>query len=77
MAGKKQSLDEWAASFGISTGPSSSSSNATTTPTPKPQGLRSGGGETPAQKAAREKKKKDNRTLRQKMRDRRKKLDEI
>jgi hypothetical protein len=75
MAGNKQSLDDWAASFGISSSPSSSSSSSTT-PTPKPEGLRSGV-ETPAQKAAREKKKKDNRTLRQKMRDRRKVLDEI
>lgn len=66
MAGK-QSIDEWAAQFGA--GPS-------TTPTPKPEGLRAEV-ETPAQIAARKKKKKDKRTLRQKMRDRRKVLDEI
>ena len=67
MAGKKQSIDEWAASFGA--GP-------TTSKTPKPEGLRSPV-ETPAQVAARKKKEKDKRTLRQKMRDRRKVLDNI
>jgi hypothetical protein len=68
MAG--QSIDEWAASFGA--GPSKAQKQKPQ----KPEGLRAEV-ETPAEKAAREKKKKDKRTLRQKMRDRRKILDEI
>jgi len=69
MAGKKESLDEWAAQFGIK--PSKPPAQQ-----PKPSGLRTEV-ETPAQVAARKKKEKDKRTLRQKMRDRRKVLDNI
>jgi hypothetical protein len=70
MAGNKESLDEWAAQFGIKP------SKPPAQQPKKPSGLRADV-ETPAEKAAREKKKKDKRTLRQKMRDRRKILDEI
>jgi hypothetical protein len=57
-----QSIDEFAAQFGV-------------TPIRKPQGLRAGV-QAPLKKGAR-KKKVDTRNLRQKIRDRRKLIDEI
>lgn len=69
MERKKESLDDWAAQFGIK--PSKASGQPK-----KPSGLRADV-ETPAERERRKKKKKDKRSLRQKMRDRRKMLDNI
>lgn len=58
----KQSIDEFAASFGV-------------TPKPKPQGLRAAPA-TPLKKVPK-KKRVDTRNLRQKIRDRRKLIDNL